>query len=960
MELKHGFELVSKKMIEDIDSCLYEYKHVKSGATLVYLENNDTNCAFAIGFRTLPKDSTGVCHIIEHSLLCGSDKYPLKEPFVNLLKGSMATFLNAFTANDWTMYPFASQTPKDYDNILSVYLDAVFNPLSIKDPKPFLQEGWHLEMMNEDDMPSYKGVVYNEMKGSMSSVDRVLGQATLEAMYDGTCYAFNAGGDPDVIPSLTFEDYKAFYKEHYTPQNAMTLLYGKLNIDEKLEFIDREYFSKYEKTDHEIVVEEPKPVINLDYEKYYEIGPDEDTKDNTYMSLCYGLDKHSNYEDYVAWQVLITALLSKNDSPIKKALIDAKLGQNVVASLDDDNIRNSLQIALQKTNNNKKEAFRNVFLKAVKDLVDNGIDKNLLLATINNLEFKEKEMNVGSWPKGLIYAMNMMGNFNYRTSLTSRLEYTKIYEKLRKELNNGYFENLLDKYILNSNYYVQVLVKPSKTLGQEKKAKMEALMKDIKAKMSKEEIAACIKQTKELIAYQNHVDTKKELSALPKLSIKDIPSTINYLDFKKANIKGTKGIIHEVPTNKIAYLRMYFDEKVIKNEELGYCLLLSNLLGNLATKSYSAQELNSTVNTYLGDLKFSQLISSKEKDDCQIKFKVSVSALEENIGYISNIINEVLFKTKFTGKEVKIALLQLINELKNEIIGNGMAVAMNMVRATSSLEGAYTSKAFQGLEVYNFLNDIAANYDGKVVCAKLKEIVKTLFNKKNCLLSLSGDAETINKLTEEAKLIKLASKKPEETAEITEKESGSEALIIPSGVSYNALGSNLSSLGFETSGKLNVLTHIVNFDYLWTEIRVKGGAYGVRVQQYLNGDLCFGSYRDPNVKNTYEVFEGVAKYLREFKPTKDEFNTYLIGANGSFDTPLSTPVFIDVWDRFYITGITRKDRIALRKQMIHTKQEDIVSYAPLFEALASNSSRYTIGNDEKINEYQFDKKASLQ
>ena len=481
------------------------------------------------------------------------------------------------------MYPFASQTPKDFNNILQVYCDAVFNPLSMIDEKPFLQEGWHLEVLNEDETPSYKGVVYNEMKGDMSSVDEVLVQTTLEAMYKDTFYRFNSGGDPEVIPSLTYQAYKDFYHRHYTPQNAMTYFYGKLDIEEKLKFLDEEYFSKYEKTDDKITIIPQQPHIDLTYSKEYEISSEESEKDNTYMSLCYGLDSYNNYEEYLAMSILVDSLLSKNESPLKKALLKASLGQNVVARLDDDNIVPALHIYLQKTNENKKDEFKKVFEDEVRKLVENGIDKELLLSSINHFEFKEKEMDTGRMPKGLIFAMTMMGSFNYDGSLSSHLHFSAHYEKFRKVINENYFENLLEKYILNSKHHVLVVVKPSKTLGVKKQQEMDAKMASLKQTLSKEEKQFLVKQTKELLEYQNHIDTKEELATLPSLKVKDIPSSINYLASKKLKVNGMEGFTHTLNTNSIAYLRMYFDLNVISFEDMPYVLLLRSLLKNVKT-----------------------------------------------------------------------------------------------------------------------------------------------------------------------------------------------------------------------------------------------------------------------------------------------------------------------------------------------------------------------------------------
>ena len=954
-EIKYGFRLVEEKKINDLNSIMYRYEHIKSGGMVVHVANDDTNCCFAIGFRTLPQDSTGVCHIIEHSLLCGSKKYPLKEPFVNLLKSSLATFLNAFTAYDWTMYPFASQTPRDFDNILSIYLDAVFNPLSMVDEKPFLQEGWHLELLNEDDIPSYKGVVYNEMKGAMSSVDEVLVQATLAAMYKDTFYKNNSGGDPDVIPSLTYEAYKEFYKKHYTPQNAMTYFYGKLDIEDKLKFLDENYFANFDKSEEEIVIIPQSAHIDTNYEVDYEIGEDEEIKDNTYMSLCYGLDHYNNFEEFLAMNILCDALLSKNNSPLKKAILDAKLGQNVECRIDDDNIIPALHIYLQKTNKNKKEEFKNIFENSVREIVKNGIDKDLLLASINRFEFRDKELDMGRMPKGLVFAMNMMGSFNYRGDLASHLEFSEHYKTLREGLNNGYFEKLLVKYILNSNHYVQVVANPSKELAKVKKAKMDALMKSIKEKMSKDEVKALINKNKELLKYQNHVDTKKELDTLPKLKLRDVPKNVNFLDSKKSKIGGMNAITHEINTNDIAYLRMYFDMNKVSFEELPYVALLKRLFLNVSTHKHSALELNNIVKTYLGELSFTQLCTSITSDTYNFKFKISASALKENINYIPELINEVLLHSKFTKKEVYQILKQLFNDLKQDIIGNGMRLATQMAKSHYSKESALAVQGLSGPKLYEQLNNLANNFNFVELNNKLKDICKRLFNKKNVLVSLSGDKDTISNLKSAVSNIKLPRKEYENILIVNLESPSKEALVIPSGVSYNSLANSLDKMDLKYHGSYNVLMQIVNYDYLWSEVRVKGGAYGCGLSIARNGDVAFGSFRDPNVVNTYEVFKNLPNYLNNYKASKEEFVSYIIGTMSGFDVPASTPLTIDVADLNFLNGATKKTKIEIKKQIMSTKIEDIKAMSKIFETLKDGSSEYTIGNSDKINEYKFDK-----
>ena len=952
-EIKYGFKLLSKERIDDVNSTLYQYEHLKSGGKVAYIQNEDKNCCFAICFRTVPEDSTGVCHIIEHSVLCGSKKFPLKEPFVNLLKTSLNTFLNAFTAYDWTAYPFASQTPKDFDNILDIYLDAVFNPLSMVDNKPFLQEGWHVELLNEDDTPSYKGVVYNEMKGAMSSVDEVLVQATNEAMYKDTNYRHNSGGEPDDIPSLSYEAYKDFYHRHYTPQNALTYFYGNLDIEKKLEFLDKEYFSKYQRQEKEIYIPTQAPLVNLNYEKEYEIGSEEDTKDNTYISLCFALEKYENKEVNLALNILADALLSKNDSPVKKALLDAKLGQNITYSIDDDNVVSALHIALQKTNKEQKEKFRSLFLDEIRKQVNNGIDKELLLATINHYEFKDKEFDMGRFPKGLILAMPMFGNFVYRNDLKIHLEFSKYYEKLRQELNTGYFEKLLDKYILNSNHNVEVVLVPSKTLGARKKEEMDKKMEELKASLSPEQKKALVKQTKELIEYQNHEDSKKELATLPKLKLKDIPNDINYLDSYKLKVNGMNGIYHVLDTNKIAYLRMFFDVSSLPIEDLPYLSLLRNLYLNVKTSKHDVTSLNKLINIYLGDLSMGQAITSKTKDDASYYFKVSVSSLVENVSYIPEILNEVLLHSKFTKKEMMTMLLQVKENLRQAIINGGMGIAMSTVAANYDKESYLYLHSMVGPKMYDFYKDLIDNFDYNKINNKLKEIVSKIFTKKNVLLTLSGDKDTISALKDALKNLKLPRKEYEKKLEVKINKEPNGALVIPSGISYNALGNYVDyNIPY---GQMIVLSQIVNFDYLWKEIRVKGGAYGCNLSINRKNGITFGTYRDPNVKNSYDTFKNIVDYLANFKVSSDEFTSYIIGATAGFDFPMSNSAMINTWDVNYLNGFSKKDKIQTKKEVLKTKQQDIINLASVFKKAMENPSLYTIGNEAKINEFNFDK-----
>ena len=945
----YGFKLIDKKEIKELDSILFEFLHETSGASLVYLANEDTNKCFSIGFRTLPEDSTGICHIIEHSVLCGSKKYPVKEPFVNLLKGSMASFLNAMTASDCTIYPVASPNDKDFNNLMSVYLDAVFAPLSVIDPKPFLQEGWHYEMMDEDSIPSYKGIVYNEMQGAMSDPISQLSEYTNQILYKGTCYEYNSGGEPDDIPDLTFEYYKKFYHKHYHPSNGVIYLYGKMDVLEKLEYIDKEYLSKFSKLDESVTFEPITAIIDTSVVREYAIGDEEELENNSYISLSFMLDNSKNIKDIVAFSLLNEALMGTNASPLKKALIDNNLAEDIETYFNDGALYPSYNIYLSKTSPEKKELFYNVVIGEVQRLVDEGIDKELLLSTININEFKNKELDTGRMPKGLAFAFSVMQGFNYDIPYEELLEASKYYKFFKENINSGYFEGLLKKYILESKHYVMVTMNPSKELRRKKLEEMKEKMLQVKNSMTPEEIKECVRVTKELIAYQEKRDDIEDVKKLPELRLEDIPTTITKTPTVEVFKDGYKFIEHNVSTNKIAYMRLYFDLNGLDVADLPYVRILSRLFVKLDTKNYSVEKLQSHIKTYLGDIVFSPVINAINKEDYIAKMLVGVSSLEENISYIPLILNEVINNSIFDLDKIKTILVQMKNRERSAIIENGTGAATTIVRAKLSKEGALTAK-MSGFDMYNFLTDLIDNLDDDFI-SKLQEISKKVFNKNNLTVSISGDNETLDLLKEATFKLDLEENAIENALKVSYEPSTLDGIIIPSGVNYNVKGVNLKNLGYELNGSLYVVQHIINYDYLWPEVRVKGGAYGCSLSLSISDDIIFGSYRDPNCINTYNVYDNVANYLENFNPTKEEFTSYLIGTIAKIDPPASIYSKICTADKNLMCNISIERLEKLKKEILETSVEDIKAYASLFKKIAQLSILCTVGNEEKISEY---------
>ncbi len=947
-EIYHGFKLLNVKEIKEIDSILYEFKHEGSGASLVYLANDDTNKCFSIGFRTLPEDSTGVCHIIEHSVLCGSKKYPVKEPFVNLLKGSMASFLNAMTASDCTIYPVASQNDKDFHNLMSVYLDAVFAPLSITDEKPFLQEGWHYEMLDEESIPSYKGIVYNEMQGAMSNPLSQLSEYTNQVLYKGTCYEYNSGGDPLFIPELTYEYYKKFYHKHYHPSNGVIYLYGDMDLLKKLEYIDSEYLSKFENSEEKITISLPTPVIDTNVVREYVINDIEEEENNTYISLAFCLEHAKSVRNIMAFSLLNEALMGTNASPLKKVLLEMDLAEDIESYIDDGSIYPSFGIFLNKTSPDKKELFINTVFKELERIADEGIDRNLLLATININEFRNKELDTGRMPKGLAFAFSIMQSFNYEIPYELYLETSEYFKFYKENLDSGYFEGLIKKYILESKHYVAVTMNPSKELGKIKAKELNEKMLRLRENMTQDEIKECVRVTNELIAYQNRRDDILDVKKLPELKLSDISAKINPIHTEEVKKDGYHLIYHNVSTNKIAYFKAYFDLNVLEASELPYARILSRLFVKLDTKNYSAEALQSHIKTYLGNISFSPVINAKSKEEYIAKMVVAVSSLEENISYIPSILNEIINNTLYDLDKIKTILVQMKNRERSAIIENGTGAATTIVRSYLSKEGALTNK-MSGINMYNLLSDIVEDFNDGVI-DKLKNVAQKIFNKNNMMVSLSGDSKTLELLTNATYQLQLNEEEIENTLTISYPTEKSDALIIPSGVNNNVKGINLTDLGYELNGSLYVIQHILNYDYLWPEVRVKGGAYGCNLSLSISNDILFGSFSDPNVNNTYDVYDGASNYLKEFNPTMDEFNSYLIGTIAKIDPPASIYSKIAIADKNLLCNVTLSRLEKLKEEILNTDISVVKSYSSLFEKITQLSILFTVGNEEKISE----------
>ena len=949
-----GFTLKNVEEIKDINSTLYEFIHDKTKGKIIFLQNEDTNKVFSYTFKTVPEDSTGVPHIIEHSVLCGSEKYPLKEPFVNLLKSSMNTFLNAMTSSDWTSYPVASVNEKDFKNLTDVYLDAVFNPLSMKDKKPFLQEGWHYELFNKEDPLIYKGVVYNEMKGDYGSVDSQLLNAIKKVLYKGSTYQYDSGGDPDVIPSLTYQDYQKFYHQHYNPTNGLAYFYGNVDILDRLEYLDKEYLSKFEYiTPAEISI--PHAQICECFEQKYAIGEDEEEADNTYYGLAYGMGKFDNFVDLSALQIVLSVLFSSNDAPLKKRLLASGLFNDCDFNISDDAIVPNIYFSFSKAKENSLEEITDCFNKALKEVLAEKVNREDLLARLNSAIFKRKESDFGRLSKGIVLSFDAIQCFNYDIPFSLGLNALATFEELKRRLDSNYYEELLEKMFLKSNHYARVILTPSKTLEAEKMALQKEKLAKVKEAMTDEEIEELIKENNELLAYQSHVDTKEEIATLPSLELSDIKSDVEFLDRKRAG----NVIRHEMNLGGIAYLRMYFDLSQFTYEELPYVELAMKVTDELDTLTLSNNELTRLVKTYLGRFSFGSVVYANGNDNVVPKILVNASSLSENISYIEKVLNIAMNEFVFDEEKIKKFLEQSKDAFKSYIVGAGDQVAVSLASKSESLR-AQLESATSGYNFYQFICDFIDNFSTEKV-DKLKSIYARLFAKDNLIYSVSGSSEDMDHLSKIVDNLKYSNTNFEHRLESNLGEKNDLAIVIPAMINYNAVAFNLENLhSFDVKNNhdvaaLRLAIHILRYDFLWSEVRVKGGAYGARINLTTDNVLTLSSYRDPNIKSTYETYQKIASYLENLEMDDNEFKSYVIGMFGSIDAPTSPSLAIATDDIRALLNIKNEDLLAVRKEMLNLKLDDLRCLSSMFKELASSNNKVTVGSKQEVEKYQFGK-----
>ena len=947
-----GFRLDRIERIDEINGTAYEMKHEKSGARLIYIDSPDSNKIFNIAFRTTPHNSTGVAHIMEHSVLCGSRKFPLKEPFVELVKGSLNTFLNAMTYPDKTMYPVASKNDKDFHNLMDVYLDAVFYPRVREDAEIVMQEGWHYELENADDELTYKGVVFNEMKGVYSSPDSVLERQMMRELFPDTTYGVDSGGDPDYITDLTYEEFQEFYRVHYHPSNSYIFLYGDMNIEEQLAFLNDEYLSHFDAIDVHTEVALQAPFTEGKVVSYpYSVGSEEPTDNRTLHSFAYVLPDVTP-EHSLAFEVLTHALLTSPAAPLKQALVKAGIGSDISGYYLDSIRQPMWTVQATGSNLDKQADLQRIVESTLQELCDKGLDKELLEASLNSIEFALRESDFGGRPIGLAYIIRMMDNWLYDNDPLELLHYEEALTNIRKGLAGTYFEDLIRHSILNNNHKVLVSIYPERGLQERKDAEVKEHLANVKANMTSEEIEAIVEQTKRLKIRQETPDSDEALASIPLLELSDLNPNIEAVERRESKIGNTT--VHFVPTftKGINYVGLYFKLNCLTEEELFYADILSDILGRIDTSERGYEALAKDINMNLGGLSSDITAISKDgkRDEFTPLMIVRAKALHSKLPDLCRLINEVVKKADYSDDQ---RLTELVQESKaiwdNEAFRRGNSIVSQRVMAQVSAVGKFRDNG--NLGYYQKISELASNPAAlPLLPEKLAEVARKIFRANNVdimFVGEEGELEAFEKLMKPFVETWDATDLSDDVLQIS-RLSGNDGIVTAGKVQYVAQGGNFIDHGFKHVGPMSVLETILRYEYLWIRIRVQGGAYGAFANFYDDGNMIFCSYRDPNLLETLNVYKELPQYLRDFTLTDREMRKYIIGTMSSLDLPMTPALRGPRAMGMYFSGAKLEDKVEFRKQVIACKPEDIVALADVVEPVLNDNHICTMGNEQKI------------
>lgn len=954
-----AYELVQEEDLKDINSLGLLLKHKKTGARIAVVTNDDTNKVFSIGFRTPPENSTGVPHIIEHSVLCGSREFPLKDPFIELAKGSLNTFLNAMTFPDKTIYPVASCNDQDFQNLIHVYMDAVLYPNIYKREEIFLQEGWHYELEKESDELKYSGVVYNEMKGAFSSPEQVLFRTIQNSLLPNTSYGVESGGDPDYIPELTYEEFLEFHKRYYHPSNSFIYLYGDMDVNEKLQWLDESYLQYFgdDTVDSEIKFQKPFEKVN-ELELEYPLGENEEITKNTYLSYNLAIGTTLDRELSMAMQILEFVLLSAPGAPLKQAILDAGIGKDIMSSFDTDTFQPIFSIVAKNAELEQKAEFVTLIRKTLEEIVTGGIDEKSLYAAINFYEFKYREADYGRFPKGLMYGIQMLSTWLYDDAKPYlMLHANKLYEYMKAQIGTDYFTKLIKEHLLNNKHVSYVTLVPKSGLIAQKEEALKIKLADYKATLTKDELQKLIETTKQLKIYQEEPSTMEELEKIPLLNREDINRTPLPIFNHEIEIDGIPLVHHQVYTNGIAYMKFLFALDNIPKELTPYIGLLSSVLGYIDTEHYSFLELSNEINLHTGGISFDVASFGKKNQPNYYlpTMQLDIKVLYNEMDCAFDLIKEIISFTKLNDPK---RLQEIISEIKSRLqmylTSSGHVAAVDRAMSYFSQSSRFHEDT-KGIGYFKFIEelDMDFNFRKDDLIEKLKQLMNHIFRKENLIISFTSDQEGLQTL--QGKLLPFVEQlKTENVKKIPEQFTlvkSNEGFKTSAQVQYVARTGNFFHAGLEYTGALDVLKVIMNYDYLWNNIRVKGGAYGCMCGfSYISGNAYFTSYRDPNLRETNKIFENAPEYIRNFTANEREITKYIIGTISNIDVPRTPRAVGSVSMGAYLTGVTMEDFQKQRNEILDVTEEEIRKLADHLSAMLDCENLCVLGGEKKIEE----------
>lgn len=953
-----SYELIEKREIKDLNSMSYLLRHKKTGARVALLENDDDNKVFYIGFRTPPENSTGVAHILEHSVLCGSKEFPVKDPFVELVKGSLNTFLNAMTYPDKTIYPLASCNDKDFQNLMHVYLDAVFYPRIYDTDKIFRQEGWHYELGSLEGELTINGVVYNEMKGAFSSPEDVLFRERMKSLYPDTAYGIVSGGDPAVIPELSYEEFLEFHRQYYHPSNSYIYLYGDMDMAEKLIFLDEKYLSAFDRLeiDSSVRQQEPFPALRR-VVREYPVSDDAKEEERGYLSYNMTAGDCLDRELYVAFQILDYALCSAPGAPLKQVLLDNSMGKDIYSEYDNGIRQPFFSVVASDTDTAKADRFVELIDGELQRIAKEGFDQKALLAGINHYEFRYREADFGNYPKGLMYGLQMLDSWLYADDMPFiHVEANDTYARLREKASQGYFEKLVQTYLIDNSHKSMVILQPKKGMAQAMEEELKAQLAEVKAGMSREQLEDIIAQQQALTAYQEQEDSKEDLAKIPMLAREDIGREARKLINKETRIGEIPALRHNLFTNGIAYIRLVFSLDQVPERLYPYVGIFKDCLGLLNTANYSYGALSTEIDLNTGGISaVTNVYGNVDNTDiCKVTLDLKTKVLYNNIDRAMELIEEIAMTSDFTDEK---RLMEIVAEGQSQLqaymTSRGHSVAMNRALAYGSVSGAI-SETLSGIPHFRLLSRIQGHFEEEkeALVKALQELAAVIFRRENLLVDYVGTQEGWEKTAAAAEqLAQSLYTSPVETGDYRPvPERKQEGLMTAGQVLYVCRAGNFKKKGLPYRGTLRFLKVMMEYEYLWMNIRVKGGAYGCMCGFGRSGESYFVSYRDPNLKNTVEIYEKAAETVEQFTADERAMTQYIIGAVSGMDTPMNPAAYGLFSLSAYLCGITQQMLDEEREQLLAVTQADIRELAAYIRAFMENDFFCVVGNAQKIKE----------